>query len=120
MAASNKSVGLQITLAIFAMLAVIGWVAFYMQFRELADNQARFDKATEDKQVADKSASDFLDKINYIKNAAGYNQPDVGDPDQNAANTMLGAIAIDIGKDGKQATEVKNLSNLLLSDKTTL
>lgn len=29
-------------------------------------------------------------------------------------------LAIDIGKDGKQATEVKNLSNLLLSDKTTL
>ena len=54
MAASNKSVGLQITLAIFAMLAVIGWVAFYMQFRELADNKARFDKAGADKQTADK------------------------------------------------------------------
>ncbi len=98
MAASNKSVGLQITLAIFAMLAVIGWVAFYMQFRELADNKARFDKATADKQVADKSASDFLDQITYFKAAAGYNQPDVGDPDQNAANTVIGAIAIDVGK----------------------
>ncbi len=98
MAASNKSVSLQITLAIFAMLAVIGWVAFYMQFRELADNKARFDKATADKQVADKSASDCLDQITHFKAAAGYNQPEVGDPDQNAANTVIGAIAIDVGK----------------------
>ena len=98
MAASNKSVGLQITLAIFAMLAVIGWVAFYMQFRELADNKARFDKATADKQVADKSASDFLDQITAFKTAAGYNQPDVGDTEQNAANTVIGAISVDVGK----------------------
>lgn len=98
MAASNKSVGLQITLAIFAMLAVIGWVAFYMQFRELADNKARFDKATADKQVADKSASNFLDQITAFKASAGYNQPEVGADQQGAANTVLGAIATDLGK----------------------
>jgi hypothetical protein len=98
MAASNKSVGLQITLAIFAMLAVIGWVAFYMQFRELADNKARFDKATADKQTAEKSASDYFDQIGHFKAAAGYNNPDVGDPNQNAADTVLGAIAIELGK----------------------
>lgn len=98
MAASNKSVGLQITLAIFAMLAVIGWVAFYMQFRELADNQARFTQAGTDKQTADNAARNLLDQIEAFKGAAGYNQPEVGADQQGAANTVLGAIATDLGK----------------------
>ena len=98
MAASNKSVGLQITLAIFAMLAVIGWVAFYMQFRELADNQARFATAGADKQAAENAARKGLDDIEAFKRVAGYNQPEVGDADQSAANTVVGAIATDLGK----------------------
>lgn len=98
MPASNKSVGLQITLAIFAMLAVIGWVAFYMQFRELADNQARFDKATADKQAADNGARKLLDDIEALKAKAGYNQPEVGADQQGAANTVLGGMETDLGK----------------------
>ncbi|MDA0282404.1 MAG: hypothetical protein O3B13_21175 [Planctomycetota bacterium] len=98
MAASNKSVGLQITLAIFAMMAIIGWVAFYMQFRELADNKARFDKAGADKQVAENGARKSLDDIEAFKAAAGYNQPDVGADQQGAANTILGAITVDLAK----------------------
>ena len=98
MAASNKSVGLQITLAIFAMLAVIGWVAFYMQFRELADNKTRFDKATADKQTADNAARKSLDDIEAMKAKAGYNQPEVGADQQGAANTVLGGMETDLGK----------------------
>jgi hypothetical protein len=98
MAASNKSVGLQITLAIFAMLAVIGWVAFYMQFRELADNKARFDKAGADKQTADKASLKSLDDIEALKALAGYNQPEIGADQQGAANTVLGGMNTDLGK----------------------
>lgn len=98
MAGSNKSVGLQITLAIIAMLWVISSVAAYMQYRELADNRSRFDKATADKQVADNAARGLLDQIQAFKDAAGYPQPDVGADQQGAANTVLGAIQTDIGK----------------------
>ena len=98
MAASNKSVGLQITLAIFAMLAVIGWVAFYMQFRELADNQTRFATAAADKQAAENAARKGLDDVETFKRIAGYNQSEVGDADQSVANTVVGAIMTDLGK----------------------
>ncbi|MFT4558847.1 MAG: hypothetical protein ACI92S_004234, partial [Planctomycetaceae bacterium] len=98
MAASNKSVGLQITLAIFAMLAVIGWVAFYMQFRELADNQARFATAGAEKQAAENAARKGLDDIDAFKAAAGFDHPDVGTDQQGAANTVLGAIATRLAK----------------------
>jgi len=98
MAGSNKSVGLQITLAIIAMLWVISSVAAYMQYRELADNRARFDKATAEKQTADNAARGLLDQIEAFKAAAGYNQPDVGADQQGAANTVLGAIQTDLGK----------------------
>ncbi|MBL6705316.1 MAG: hypothetical protein ISQ06_04340 [Planctomycetaceae bacterium] len=98
MAASNKSVGLQITLAIFAMLAVIGWVAFYMQFRELADNQTRFATAAADKQAAENAARKGLDDVETFKRVAGYNQSEVGDADQSVANTVVGAIMTDLGK----------------------
>ncbi|MFT5326625.1 MAG: hypothetical protein ACI8P0_004502 [Planctomycetaceae bacterium] len=98
MAASNKSVGLQITLAIFAMLAVIGWVAFYMQFRELADNQARFATAGAEKQAAENAARKGLDDIDAFKAAAGFDHPDVGTDQQGAANTVLGAIATTLAK----------------------
>jgi hypothetical protein len=98
MAASNKSVGLQITLAIFAMLAVIGWVAFYMQFRELVDNQARFATAGADKQAAENAARKGLDDIDAFKAAAGFDHPDVGTDQQGDANTVLGAIATTLAK----------------------
>jgi hypothetical protein len=98
MAGSNKSVGLQITLAIFAMLWVISSVAAYMQYRELADNKARFDKAGADKQTADNAARKSLDDIEALKAKTGYNQPDVGADQQGAANTVLGGMDTDLGK----------------------
>lgn len=98
MAASNKSVGLQITLAIFAMLAIIGWVAFYMQFRDLSERQAEFNNARDEKNVADKASKDFLDDIDALGAQGGYTQPDVGRDQQGAANTKLGAMQNDLAR----------------------
>jgi hypothetical protein len=98
MAASNKSVGLQITMALFAMLAVIGWVAFYMQFKELGENKVRFAKATEDlgKEVNSNRAQD--DKIQALKAVIGHQHPDVGDDQPGATDTVIGAANLDLAK----------------------
>lgn len=92
MAASNKSIGLQITLALFAMLAVIGWVAFYMQFRELGDNRAQFTKAQADLQQSESLVREKDDQVEYLKTQIGYTQPSVGNDTPDATNTVAFAI----------------------------
>lgn len=96
MAASNKSIGLQITLALFAMLAVIGWVAFYMQFRDLKDNQAQYRKAGEDLRTEQALTRAQDDQIQYLKGRIGHTQPAVGHDQPDATNTVAYAITQDI------------------------
>lgn len=91
-AASNKSIGLQITLAMFAMLAVIGWVAFYMQFRELGDNQARFTQAEEKLSQSESLVRTKDDEVEYLKQRLGYTQPSVGHDQPDATNTVAFAM----------------------------
>lgn len=98
MAGSNKSVGLQITLAVIMMLFVISSVVAYMQYRELEDNRARFDQATADKQAADNASRALLDQIEAMKATFGYNQTDVGNNQESAANTVIGAALVDLAK----------------------
>lgn len=126
MAGSNKSVGLQITLAVFAMLAVIGWVAFYMQFRELADNQARFEKATTDLAAEQQSTRKMDDKIEALKAKIGHPQfPEVGDDMQGATDTVLGAADADLARASladlaptTYTTAMAELDRKLLDEKT--
>jgi hypothetical protein len=96
MAASNKSIGLQITLALFAMLAVIGWVAFYMQFRELGDNRAQYVKAGEDLRTEQTLTREQDDQIQFLKAKIGHNEPSVGHDQPDATTTVAYAIQQDI------------------------
>lgn len=123
MAASNKSVGLQITMALFAMLAVIGWVAFYMQYKELRENKDRFAKATEDLTTEQNLTRSQDDKIEAMKGKMGYTHPEVGDDQQGATNTILGAADLDLAKvagaPSNLSTAIASIQDALTSEQST-
>lgn len=99
MAASNKSVGLQITMAILGVFAAIGWAGLYMQHTELAENQARFDKATVDLSDEQKLVRDQDDAIQAMKRKMGHETyPKVGNNEPGATDTVLGASDLDLAK----------------------
>lgn len=98
MAAGNKSVGLQITLAIFAMLAVLGWVLFYMQFRELSDKQASFSKAQDDLKTVENVSRQQDADIQQLNAMIGHPNLPVGAVTDNAPGTVLGGANLDLNK----------------------
>jgi hypothetical protein len=123
MAASNKSVGLQITMAVFAMLAVIGWVAFYMQFKELRENKDVYAEATKDLATEVNTTRAQDDKIQALKVVIGHNHPEVGDDQQGATDTVIGAANLDLarvaGSPSNLATAITNIQNAYTSEQAT-
>lgn len=97
MAAGTKSVGLQITLAIFAMLAVLGWVLFYMQFRELGDKQATHQKAQDDLKKEQTLTREQDADLQLLKTVLGYpNLPVGGETD--TAGSVMGSARTELAK----------------------
>jgi hypothetical protein len=90
MASSKQSVGLQITIAIFGLLFVISTAIAYMQYRELADNQSRFNDANDQKNTADGQVRELIADIDELKARMGTSFPEVGRGAE-GPNTALGA-----------------------------
>jgi hypothetical protein len=98
MASGNKSVGLQITLAMFAMLAVLGWVLFYMQFRELDEQTAKHQKAQEELKNEQNVTRDQDAQMQQLIAVIGHPNLDVGGVTDDAPGTVLGNANLDLNK----------------------
>ena len=98
MASGNKSVGLQITLAIFAMLAVLGWVLFYMEFRQRSENDAKYVKAQEDLKTEQNVAREYDAQLQLLKSIVGHPDQPVGGISDNAPGTVMGSANLDLNK----------------------
>jgi hypothetical protein len=111
MASSKQSTGLIVTVSFIGLWALVATTAAYMQFRELADNQAKFLDAQ--KKLADEQqASKNLDnQIQALKQRAGYPQPDVGSVEDGASNTVIGAMGADMTK----VNQTYPISNMTLA-----
>ncbi len=112
MASSKQSTGLIVTVS---FIDRPWWRRFAvdMQFRELADNQAKFTQAQADLQKEQQASKNLDDQIQTLKQLTGYPQPDVGSLEDGAAgsNTMVGAMGVDMAKvDGTYPIANKTLA----------
>ncbi len=98
MASSKQSTGLIVTVSFIGLWALVATTAAYMQFRELADNQAKFTQAQADLQKEQQASKNLDDQIQSLKQRTGYPQPEVGSVEDGAANTMIGAMTADMTK----------------------
>jgi len=96
MAASNKAIGYQIALAILSVLTLVGWVMWYVTFRDMADNQGKVQQATTEKAADRKAIGDQDDQIQALKQIAGYSAPEVGEAGQ--PNSVMGMMTADLTK----------------------
>lgn len=113
MASSKQSTGLIVTVSFIGLWALVATTAAYMQFRELADNQAKFTQAQADLQKEQQASKNLDDQIQTLKQLTGYPQPDVGSLEDGAAgsNTMVGAMGVDMAKvDGTYPIANKTLA----------
>lgn len=96
MASSKQSTGLIVTVSFVGLWALVATTAAYMQFRELAENQAKFLQAQADLQREQQASKNLDDQIQALKQRTGYPQPEVGSIEDGAANTMIGAMTADM------------------------
>ena len=98
MAASNKSVGLQISFGIVALLTIILGVGWYLTYRDFQDNLAELAEA-QTKLTNEQTVSRDLDNdLEVLKGMTGHEFPEVGNPQDAGANTVLGGIQGDLAK----------------------
>lgn len=98
MASSKQSYGLQIALAIFGLLAVTGWAAWYVTFRESAALQAATAAARTELTNATNGLKKSDEDIQAMKAQLGYTHEQVGSDSPGATNTVLGAGQTDLAK----------------------
>ncbi len=96
MASSKQSTGLIVTVSFIGLWSLVATTAAYMQYRELAENQAKFTKAQQDLQAEQQASKNLDDQIQALKQRTGYPQPEVGTVEDGAANTMIGAMGADM------------------------
>lgn len=109
MASSKQSTGLIVTVSFIGLWALVATTAAYMQFRELAENQAKFTQAQADLQKEQQASKNLDDQIQALKQRAGYPQPEVGSVEDGAANTVIGAMSADMTK-VNQAYPISNMT----------
>ena len=97
MATAGKPTAVHFSLIFFVMLSIIMSVMFYINFRDLKDNEARYVKATNDLKKEKQVTLNELEEIQALSKVIGHNFEDVGMEDQ-AAGTVLGGAQADIAK----------------------
>lgn len=96
MASSNKPTAVHFSLIFFVMLSIILAVVAFMFRRDFTENTAKWEKTDADLREANSALVKQLNDIKAMKGVIGYEYEQVGDPNSQDANTVLGAARVQL------------------------
>ncbi len=97
MASSSKPTAVHFSLIFFVMLSIILGVMFYINFRDLGDNEARYVKATTDLKAEQLLTRKQDEEIQVLKKVIGHPVEEVG-LDDPGAGTVMNGVQADLAK----------------------
>ncbi|MGH7128277.1 MAG: hypothetical protein ACREIV_06895, partial [Planctomycetaceae bacterium] len=92
MAAQKSNLGLHITLIFSAMITLIAVVVAWMSISETSETAAKLAESEEAKNTAVSEARQRGEQLDHIKQKLGHDYPEIGTPDSEDPNTVLGAM----------------------------
>ncbi|MCA9024155.1 MAG: hypothetical protein KDA86_02965 [Planctomycetaceae bacterium] len=103
MASSDKPTAVHFTLIFFVMATLILAVMTYLNWRDLKDVNASLETTKADLGKANTGIANRIAEIDAMKEALGYNFPDVGAA--GSAGTVLGQLSTDLASFGRDLQE---------------